>query len=189
MRETAEEIREHINVLTSFETLYRRFVGSLQAERRTGRTSFSPEEFARVEREILQAAPRADIAMKASGYWLATTHPPAFGGGIRSENLAGQVMDIEEPGFGLNDDGLDIPRSILRAIPSALGALDIQLKEAEEKEARPKLSSKLESSRSEWALPTFVGRFRHVPPVIGFVADVGGFVLVVGFVGRFAGLW
>jgi len=47
------------------------------------------------------------------------------------------------------------------------------------------LRQHLEGKRN---LPTLVGRIRHVPPLIGFIADVGGFVVVVAFVLRIAGV-
>jgi hypothetical protein len=49
------------------------------------------------------------------------------------------------------------------------------------------LKRRLEDQRS-W--PRIVaGRIRWMPPAIGLVADVGGFVFVVGFVGRYFGVW
>lgn len=131
MAESPEKIREHIEVLTNFERLYGEFVRLLAEDRQS---DFGPRHTARLERmqrEILEAAPRADIAAKASGHWLTTTNPPMMGGGVRSNNLAGQVMDIEEPGF--SEDGLRIPRMILQAIPIQLGALRGKLEEAEKR--------------------------------------------------------
>lgn len=129
MAESPEKLQEHIDVLTNFERLYGEFVRLLIEDRQS---DFGPRNTARLERmqrEILEAAPRADIAGKASGHWLTTTQPPMMGGGLRSNNLAGQVMDIEEAGF--SDDGLRIPRMILQTIPIQLGALRGMLEEAE----------------------------------------------------------
>lgn len=47
----------------------------------------------------------------------------------------------------------------------------------------------LRSQRSLCHWPTVIGRIRHIPPVIGFVADVGGFVVVIVFVARAFGVW
>lgn len=88
-------------------------------------------------------------------------------------------MNIGDGGFNFEDDGLAIPRQVLEMIPSQLGALEMRLKEAEARVLRP---------GRYW--PTIIfGRFRHVPPLIGLVADLGGFVAVVAFVGRMAHLW
>ena len=37
--------------------------------------------------------------------------------------------------------------------------------------------------------PTLIGRIRHVPPLLGFIADIGGAAAVGYAVGRFLGLW
>jgi hypothetical protein len=129
--ESAEEIRAHIEVLSDFERLYAEFVRLLAEDRRS---DFGPQHGARLERmqrEILETAPRADIAGRASGHWLTTTNPPMMGGGVRAQSLAGQALDIEEPGF--TDDGLRIPRMILQTIPVQIGALRLKLSKAEER--------------------------------------------------------
>jgi len=131
MGESPEILREHIEVLSDFEQLYREFVRLLAEDRQS---DFGPKNTARLERmqrEILEAAPRADTAGKASGHWLTTTNPPMMGGGVRSTSLAGQVMDIEEAGF--TDDGLRIPRMVLQTIPIQIGALKVMLEEAEKR--------------------------------------------------------
>lgn len=117
--------------MSDFERLYGEFVRLLAEDRRS---DFGPRHGARLERmqrEILEAAPRADIAGRASGHWLTTTNPPMMGGGLRAGSLAGQVLDIEEPGF--TDDGLRIPRMILQTIPVQIGALRLKLSKAEER--------------------------------------------------------
>jgi hypothetical protein len=129
--EAEQEIQEHIQVLSDFERLYGEFVRLLAEDRRS---DFGPRHGARLEqmqREILEATPRADIAARASGHWLTTTNPPMMGGGVRAESLAGQVLDIEEPGF--SDDGLRIPRMILQTVPVQIGALRLKLSKAEER--------------------------------------------------------
>lgn len=180
MGESADQIREHIAVLSEFEAEYAEFVAALTEAHHTGNERWSREEFARRKRAILMAAPIADAAVKASGApHLVVTEPPMLGGGVKSEDLASQVMDIGDGGFNFEDDGLAIPRQVLEMIPSQLGALKMRLREAEARGHR---------SGRYW--PTIIfGRFRHVPPVIGFVADLGGFVTVVAFVGRMAHFW
>jgi hypothetical protein len=129
--ESPERLREHIEVLSNFERLYGEFVRLLADDRQS---DFGPRNTARLEqmqREILEAAPRADTAGKASGHWLTTTNPPIMGGGVRSSSLAGQVMDIEEAGF--THDGLRIPRMVLQTIPIQIGALKVMLEEAEKR--------------------------------------------------------
>jgi hypothetical protein len=81
-------------------------------------------------------------------------------------------------GFTVDARDDDLQREILRLIPSQLAGLHMRLEEVKEREAKPKLK-----------LPTVAGRIRHVPPLIGFIADIGGFVVVVLFVGRVASLW
>lgn len=143
--ESPEMIREHIEVLTNFERLYGEFVRLLADDRQS---DFGPRNTVRLEqmqREILEAAPRADTAGKASGHWLTTTNPPMMGGGIRSNSLAGQVMDIEEAGF--THDGLRIPRMVLQTIPIQIGALKVMLGEAEKR--KPTRSERRTAKREQ----------------------------------------
>jgi len=180
MGESADQIRDHIAVLSEFEAEYAEFVAALAEAHQTGNERWSREEFARRKRTILMAAPRADAAVKASGApYLVVTEPPMLGGGVKSEDLASQIMDIGDGGLNFEDDGLAIPRQVLEMMPSQLGALEMRLEEEEAEGHRP--------SRY-W--PTIIfGRFRRVPPLIGFVADLGGFAAVVAFVGRMAHAW
>lgn len=131
MSDSTEQIREHIEVLTEFEGKYREFVRLLEEDRQSDFGSRNTARIETLQREILEAVPRADIAAKASGHWLTTTHAPAMGGGVRSNHLGGQVLDIEES--GLMNDGLSIPRMILQMFPMQLGALRMKLAEAEKR--------------------------------------------------------
>jgi hypothetical protein len=128
--ESAEEIRGHIQVLGDFARLYGEFVRLLEEDRRSDFGPRHEAQLERMQRAILEATPRADIAARASGHWLTTTNPPMMGGGVRAESLAGQVMDIEEAGF--SDDGLRIPRMILQTLPVQIGALRLKLSKAKE---------------------------------------------------------
>jgi hypothetical protein len=157
--ESPETICEHIEVLTNFERLYSEFVRLLAEDRQS---AFGPRHTARLERmqrDILEATPRVDVAAKASGHWLTTTNPPMMGGGVRSNNLAGQVMDIEEPGFA--DDGLRIPRMILQAIPIQIGALKGRLDEAEKR--KPTRAERKAARRAE---EMAAGREQQTMPVV-----------------------
>lgn len=118
MSDSTEQIREHLEVLTEFEGKYREFVRLLEEDRQSDFGSRNTARIETLQREILEAVPRADIAAKASGHWLTTTHAPAMGGGVRSNHLGGQVLDIEET--GLMNDGLNIPRMILQMFPCSL---------------------------------------------------------------------
>lgn len=203
MAESPDEIRGHIEVLTDFERLYSEFVRLLAEDRKS---DFGPQNTAqleRMQRDILESAPRADIAAKASGHWVTTTNPPMMGGGLRSNNLPGQVMDIEEPGF--TDDGLRIPRMILQAVPIQLGALRMKLEEAEKRkptraERREQRRSSLQSSASFESNPSPRRPQRHsngtpkqpwherplfVGVVGGLIATVGGGLILALILGAF----
>lgn len=206
MSESSEQVRKHIGVLSEFERKYGEYLSALAAdhaeatmpsgmsyegEYEYGGVDWSSQEWSRRKREISMLAVRADLAMKASGVGqLYITHPPAMGGGVKSTDLPSQVFDFD-PGFA--DDGMDIQRAILERIPAQIAGLEIKLEEAEANEARskPKLKAKWrpppQKQKRRW--PTLVGRVRHVPPFIGFIADAGGFVVVVAFIGRLIGVW
>ena len=81
-------------------------------------------------------------------------------------------------GFSVDARDDEIQREILRLIPSQLEGLRMRLEVANAHKANPKHK-----------LPTITGRIRHVPPVIGFIADLGGAIAVGGFIGHLAGLW
>jgi hypothetical protein len=181
--ESPEQIRRHIEALSNFEVEYREFISALEEESRTGQRRWSDEEGAERKRAIQKNAVRADKAMKASGVgqW-ALTHPPAIGGAIKSQDLPSQVFDFQSLSY--SDDGLSFQRSILERIPSQIAGLEVKLEEAEAEapeKARPPRERKLPA--------LLVGRIRHVPPVIGFVADVGGCAVVVLFLGHVVGVW
>jgi hypothetical protein len=129
--------------LTAFERQYSEFVRFLEEDRRSDFGSQNSAQLTRMRREILEATPRVEIAAKSSGHWLTTTNAPAMGGGVRSNSLTGQVMDIEEAGF--MDDGLRIPRMILQAIPIQLGALKLKLEEVEKR--KPTRADRREEKR------------------------------------------
>lgn len=92
MGESADQIREHIAVLSEFEAEYAEFVAALVEAHDTGNERWSREEFARRKRAILMAAPRADAAVKASGApYLVVTETPQAGrrSQVRRPRLAG----------------------------------------------------------------------------------------------------
>jgi len=128
--ESPEQIRRHIEALSNFEVEYREFISALEEENRTGQRRWSDEDGTERKRAIQKNAVRADKAMKASGVgqW-ALTHPPAIGGGIKSQDLPSQVFDFQS--FSYSDDGLSFQRSILERIPSQIAGLEVKLEEAE----------------------------------------------------------
>ena len=129
--ESPNEIRKHIEVLIEFEAKYREFVHALEEEVRSGRPYWHKQAFEQKKRDILEAAPRADVAAKASGKWLETHGPPALGERTISEDLSAQVLDYGLPGFTEGNDGLDTPHAILNLIPTQIGALRLNLEKAE----------------------------------------------------------
>lgn len=144
-----------------------------------GKQYWSSREWARRERELRLLAPRADAAIDASGVsGLALYGPPAIGEPLIADDLASMIFHVEDRGFGVEtrDDGL--MRAILDRLPTQIAGLEIRLEEAKEREAKSKLK-----------LPTVAGRIRHVPPVIGFIADVGGIAVAIAFAGHFVGFW
>lgn len=184
MAESPEQIRKHIAVLSDFEQKYGEFLVAAHNEWAGDGKTWTREEFAKRKREIQMLAVRADLAMKASGVGqIFITHPPAMGGGVKSTDLPSQVFDFDAAAFG--DDGMEIQRMILDRIPSQIAGLEVMLEEVEKNDA--KTQRKPHPHGGRW--PTLVGRVRHVPPVIGFIADIGGFVLVVGFIGRLLDVW
>ena len=112
-------------------------------------------------------APRAEAAIEASGV-------------EGYAEMSSVILAFKDwPGFSVDARDDDLQREILRLVPSQLTGLQMRLEEANEDKDTPKHK-----------LPTIItGRIRHVPPAIGFVADLGGFAAVIGFVGRLAGFW
>jgi hypothetical protein len=166
MSDVPERIRKHIEDLSNFEQKYGEYLVAHHNRQIEGRSDWSSRQWAERERELRILAPRAEAAIEAScveGYAEMSSVILAF------EDWVGFTVDAR-------DD--DLQREILRLIPSQLAGLHMRLEDAKERKAKPKLK-----------LPTVAGRIRHVPPLIGFIADVGGFVVVVLFFGRVANLW
>lgn len=192
--ENTDQIQRHIDALSEFEQKYGAFLDAVRRDWAGEGQTWTPAEFAERKREISMLAVKADRAMKASDVGqLFITHPPAMGGGIKSTDLPSQVFDFD--GFAFGSDGMEIQRAILDRIPSQIAGLQIKLEEAKERtktakpEAKAATTHQPRSAESRHWPTVFTGRIRHVPPFIGFVADVGGFVVVVGFFGRVAGVW
>jgi hypothetical protein len=144
--ESADQIRKHLGVLTDFEEAYRRFVFALESERKTGQPYWHPQAFAEYRRDIIEAAPRADLAAKASGLAVRVRMADDT---LKSLDLPDQVMDYTEGGGGYGPDGLRVPRVILDTLPRQIGALRVRLEEVEEAEKRSKKSR----SRSTKSVP------------------------------------
>jgi hypothetical protein len=190
--ENADQISKHIEVLSEFEQKYGAFLAAVNKEWAGNGKTWTDSEAAARKREIQMLAVRADRAMKASGVGqIFITHPPAIGGGIKSTDLPSQVFDFD--GFGFGSDGMEIQRAILDRIPSQIAGLEMKLEEVKAKGTKPKAEARARQQADATAghrWPTvIIGRIRHVPPFIGLVADMGGFVVVVGFLGRLVGVW
>ncbi len=180
MAESTDQIRRHIEVLSDFEQKYDEFLIARHNRREIPEVQWSNKEWAERERELRMLAPRAAAAMEASGVGtLALHYPLALGGGLKADDLPSLIFDFKDFA-GFSADALDdeFQQAIQKRIPSQIAGLHMRLEEAKNREAKPNLK-----------LPTLTGRIRHVPPVIGFIADIGGFVLVVGFIGRLLGVW
>lgn len=132
--ESADQIREHIRVLTEFEVEYREFISALEDFRRDGRERWSDAEYSRRRRKLQMDAVRADRAINASGVaGLVFTEPPAMGSGVRSADLPSQIFDFIETGTGFEyDDGLDFQRALLDRMPSQIAGLQMKLEDGEE---------------------------------------------------------
>jgi hypothetical protein len=178
--ESADQIRRHIEVLSDFEQKYDEFLIARHNRREIPEVQWSNKEWAARERELRMLAPRADAAMEASGVGtLALHYPPALGAGLKADDLPSLIFDFKDfAGFSVDAIDDEFQQAILERIPSQIAGLDMRLEEAKEREVKPKLK-----------LPTVTGRIRHVPPLIGFIADIGGCAVVIGFAGHFVGLW
>jgi hypothetical protein len=133
--DSPEQIRKHIEVLSTFEQKYGEFLAAVHDQWAGNGARWTPDVFAERKREIQMLATRADLAMKASGVGqFYITHPPAMGGGIKSTDLPSQVFDFD-PGF--MDDGMEIQRQILDRIPSQIVGLEMRAEEAEAKVRQP----------------------------------------------------
>jgi len=164
--ESADQVRRHIEVLSDFEEKYGKYLVAHYSRQLEGRSDWSSRQWAERERKLRMLAPRAEAAIDASGV-------------EGYAEMSSVILAFKDwVGFSVDARDDDLQREILRLIPSQIAGLHMQLEQAKEREENPKLK-----------LPTVIGRIRHVPPVIGFIADVGGFAVVVLFLGRFAGLW
>jgi hypothetical protein len=160
MSETAKAIQKHIEILANFELKY----GDRLAE---GRSDWSMREW---ERELRMLAPRAEAAIEASGV-------------EGYAEMSSVILAFEDwVGFRVDARNDDFQREILRLIPSQLAGLEMRLEEATSK---PKGRTRGHRRR----LPSLFGRIRHVPPILGFIADIGGAAVVIAFVGHLVGLW
>jgi hypothetical protein len=182
MGESAEQIRRHIETLSSFEVEYHEFISALEDYRREGKERWPNEEFERRRRAIQTNSVRADRAIQASGVGgLVFTEPPAIGGGVRSSDLPSQVFDFIEVNPLSGDDGLSFQRALLDRMPSQIAGLEIKLEEAEARErerAKRKLPKmpKIRIRRLGWV---------NHPWTITIVGTVVGGVILAGVLGAF----
>jgi hypothetical protein len=162
-----EQIRRHIEVLSDFEQKYGEYLVAHHNRQIEGRSDWSSRQWAERERELRRLAPRAEAAIEASGV-------------EGHAELSSLILEFKDwVGFTVDARDDDLQREILRLIPSQLAGLEMKLEEAE----------RVNVPNWKRRLPTVFGRVRHVPPLIGFIADVGGTVAVIVFAGHVVGFW
>jgi hypothetical protein len=164
--ESPQIIRRHIALLSDFGRKYSDFLLARRDRERQGHSDWSPRQWSERELALRMLAPRAEAAIEASGV-------------EGYAELSSVILAFKDwVGFSADARDDDLQIEILRLIPSQVAGLEMRLEEAE---ARP--------ARSSWRLPTLIGRIRHVPPVLGFIADLAGTVVVGVFLGHKLGLW
>jgi hypothetical protein len=181
MADGPDELREHIEVLTEFERDYRDYVHALDHELTTGQSWYHEDAMQQYRAALVRRVARAGRAMRASGVSLTLTPPPLYGGPVLTD-FASQVFAHETHTYGTGNDQLLVPRMLLDGMQTALGALEDKLQQ-------PERSPRPERTQPSHHVPTLIGRIKHVPPVIGFIADLGGATVVILAVGRLVGIW
>ena len=167
----AEQIRKHIAVLTEFEQKYGEFLVARQNRRVEGQHHWTTREWAERQRELRMLAPRAEVAMEASGLgsWQ-KTWPMALGGGVMSDDLSTLIFDFQDPGFSFESTGEEMQWDILERIPSQIAGFEMRLRgEGREPQSQP-------AARSPWWREHLAVL---VVTVVGTVA--GGAILVMIF--------
>ncbi|HEY5054479.1 MAG TPA: hypothetical protein VII45_13845 [Solirubrobacterales bacterium] len=164
--ESPQIIRRHVALLSDFGRKYSDFLVARRDREKQGHSDWSSRQWSERELEIRMLAPRAEAAIEASG----------VEGYAELSSVILAFKDWLGFSFDARDDDLQI--EILRLIPSQVAGLEMRLEEAE---ARP--------AKSRWRLPTLTGRIRHVPPVLGFIADIGGTIAVIVVLGHLVGAW
>jgi hypothetical protein len=129
---TTAQIDRHIEVLEEFERLYSEFLVERRNRRTTGEQTWSSREWAERERRLRALAPRAEVAMEASGLgaWQ-KTFPLALGGGVMSDDLSTLIFDFECGGFSVESTDDEMQWDILTRLPSQIEGLKMQREAAE----------------------------------------------------------
>jgi hypothetical protein len=135
MNESPDEIRKNIEILSEFETEYRLFVHAVE-EGQQGRSYWHPQAFAQRKRDILEAAPRANLAVRASGLQVSVEKFGPDGRKRSITHLEDLVMDFDE-----GDRGLAVPRRLLDALPRQIGALRVKLEKTESGQSSPRAAT------------------------------------------------
>jgi hypothetical protein len=174
MDATPDQIRKHIEILSDFEQKYGDYLVARHNRQIEGRPDWSSREWAERERELRMLAPRAEVAIEASGV-------------ERYAELSSVILAFKDwVGFTVDARDDDLQREILRLIPSQLTGLHMRLEEAEARVKGPRLLPNA-------PLPRLFSRIANLPPWLGFAADlitvVGFAVVALGAIGHFAGLW
>jgi hypothetical protein len=153
MPEMAMQIKRHVEVLELFEQRYGEYLVARNDRGVEGRSDWSSREWAERERELRMLAPRADAAIDASGVGgLALHWPMALGGGVKADDLASLIFEVQDTGFGVETVDDELQQAILERIPSQIAGLEMRLEEAEEasREKGRKLRKALAWPSSRW---------------------------------------
>jgi hypothetical protein len=199
MAATREELQHHLTALEEFEPKYRAYVkqrksGLIHINEVGSRTEVTEGEWPSEKlegrkNELLELGPSVDEALMTAGVGVpAMTHPPALGGGLKARGVTSLMFNHEE--VGGDASGYAMSKMILERTVAGKGALRAKLRRASpigraisNRAQEPKAPGQSKRWRG------LFGRLRFVPPVIGFIADFGSFVLLVALVGRLFGVW
>jgi hypothetical protein len=185
----AAVLRGHIDALSKFEREYRDYVFALEEEVRTGRSYLHRSTMRNRRASLLQGVARAERAIAASGVTLRLRQEPMFGPGPELTSLASQILAHEQPAFSSSQDPLAVARMVEDGLGSAVGALKDKLDQLDfPEEVRGVEPEGIPAARSGRSLPTLIGRIKFIPPVIGFIADIGGSAVVAGALLKLLGI-
>lgn|GEM_PF-2389673 len=202
---TRDDLQHLLLALEEFEPKYRAYIeimkrpggdeihviqhgGSLKVNDR----EWSEEKIEATKIELLELAPSVDEALVEAGVGVpALGYPPAIGGGLMAQGVTSLLFNHGP--VGLDESGFAVPTIILQKVVAAKGALKAKLKRSPTspvaiatRQRRGKQPAPPQGPRHWRGL---VGRVRFIPTWIGFIADIGGAVVVVAFLGRITGVW
>src|SRR5918996_1006150 len=117
MAESADELRQHLTVLTAFEHDYREYVDA--QKRQAAGYSIDVARLGAGRSDLLRRAARAQRALDASGVTFAITPPPLLGGPVL-HNLSQQAFAHETPLYGSGSDPFMTADMVLDQLANAL---------------------------------------------------------------------